>query len=358
MKILHAGYMHYIPESIKQQLENEVIIAGGLSDRVEWEVAYFSNNLNSLGIWHHKLKEYGRLIDYFNLRIRFYFWLFKIKKDFDCVLLRWPAGDFFTLALILFDNRIYTIHHTFEIKEVSLRNGITGKLKSFIEKYLSVFFLKKTKGIIGVTGEIVDYEINRVLQKKPTFIYPNGFDISSRKIVLDKRNGAPVFLMIASEFSPWQGLELVIDEMKAIAELFEFHVIGNTSNNQIKRANGDVRFVFHGMQDSDYINKVMENVDVGIAAYRLDLKGMTQACSLKVRDYLAAGVPVYSGHSDATIPNNFPYYINKRFNPYELIDFAKQIRTVPRQKVRDESEKYIDKRIYFRALTDWLLVNQ
>jgi len=204
----------------------------------------------------------------------------------------------------------------------------------------------------------VDYELNRVSQIKPTFVYPNGFDISSREITIDKRNGAPVFLMIATEFSPWQGLELVIDELKVISELFEFHVIGNVSDSQIKRGNGDERFVFHGMRDSGFINEVMGKVDVGIAAYRLDLKGMKQACSLKVRDYLAAGVPVYSGHADATIPDNFPYYINKELNPHELIDFAKQVRSVPRQKVREESEKYIDKRIYFKALTDWLLVNQ
>mgnify|MGYP003947363525 CR=1 FL=1 len=358
MKILHTGYMHYIPGSIKQQLESELTMSVGLANSVEWDVAFFSNDLISLGDWHHKLNAYGRAIDYFNLRIRFYYWLFRVSKDYDCVLLRWPAGDLFTLLLILLNNNIYTIHHTFEIKEVSLRKGRIGKLKSFIEKHLSVSSLKKARGIIGVTGEIVDYELNRVSQIKPTFVYPNGFDISSREITIDKRNGAPVFLMIATEFSPWQGLELVIDELKVISELFEFHVIGNVSDSQIKRGNGDERFVFHGMRDSGFINEVMGKVDVGIAAYRLDLKGMKQACSLKVRDYLAAGVPVYSGHADATIPDNFPYYINKELNPHELIDFAKQVRSVPRQKVREESEKYIDKRIYFKALTDWLLVNQ
>ena len=83
---------------------------------------------------------------------------------------------------------------------------------------------------------------------------------------------------------------------------------------------------------------------------------MKQACTLKVREYLAIGLPVVSGAIDSGFPVEFPYYmrINEGLEWGSAVEKVRQWRGVTRNEVRRVSSAYIDKQVLVKRLLDEL----
>ena len=64
----------------------------------------------------------------------------------------------------------------------------------------------------------------------------------------------------------------------------------------------------HGRLPQDAIFVLSAGVDAGDRFSRLIDRDMEEACTLKVREYLASGLPVVSGHRDSGLPADFPFY--------------------------------------------------
>ena len=65
------------------------------------------------------------------------------------------------------------------------------------------------------------------------------------------------------------------------------------------------RIVLHGVLDKQKIASLMASMDLSLGAFALDMVKARTACTLKVRESLGAGVPVYAGHSDVGV-NDLP----------------------------------------------------
>ncbi len=70
---------------------------------------------------------------------------------------------------------------------------------------------------------------------------------------------------------------------------------------------------------------------------------MKEACTLKVREYLNYGIPVYAGHRDAALPEEFPYYKNGDVNLSDMIHFAEKCRNFSKNEIARSAAKYISK---------------
>ena len=81
---------------------------------------------------------------------------------------------------------------------------------------------------------------------------------------------------------------------------------------------------------------------------------MNEGATLKVREMLAMGLPIYSGHVDTALPPEFPYYVNGEVDISAIIDFAQRVRNVPRKTVRGASIPYVDKRVWVEELGGFL----
>ena len=76
---------------------------------------------------------------------------------------------------------------------------------------------------------------------------------------------------------------------------------------------------------------------------------MHSACTLKTREYLSLGIPVFSGHYDI-FPSNFPFYRKGNLNIEEIIDFGIEMRRFSNLEIFEKSKKYIDKNILVNEL--------
>lgn len=356
-KILHFSLHKNIPLGVVNQLYSERKAGQQLSDKVLWDTAVFSHDdLNAEFQYHVPLLLNGsgffaKVLNYIKLRRVAYKWLKKNAKKYHAIVLRYRSGDLFLLKESYWFNNIFTLHHTKEIEEAKTRYGQWGKLEEFIERYIGRAILKKSSGILGVTQEIVDYEIGRIGIAKPSYCYPNGICMEDVSLSSDKRRGCPKFIFITSAYTKWHGMDLVLKRFADYSHDYVLHIVGiGSMDNYVD----DPRIKFHGVQQRPYIMSLLSECDVGLGSFGLNRIGLTEACHLKVREYLAAGLPVYSAYQDSGIPENFPYYNIGNIDIYELMEYALYARKISREDVRLSSRPYIEKAILMNKLVEWL----
>ena len=356
-KVLHFSLHKKIPSGVIHQLLSEQKSQKLLPDCIQWDTIVFSHDDKMAEI--HKpvpmiLTEnsiLGLALNYISLRTKAYKWLRQHANQYDAIVLRYRAGDLFLLKESRWFGNVFTLHHTKELEEAKTRYGQGGRFEEYLERYVGLRVLQKAKGIIGVTKDIASYELARISESKPSYCYPNGINMEDVQVVGDKRSGTPTLIFVASMYTQWHGLDLVLREFQKANRDFRLHVVGF---EKIDEPIEDDRIIFHGSQDRDYIINLMAECDLGLGSFALNRIGLLEACHLKVREYLAAGVPVYAAYRDAGLPDDFPFYKVGQISVDRIIEYALKARRYSRMDIRQASEQYIDKTILMNKLVNWL----
>lgn len=241
----------------------------------------------------------GKPTDWFRFRYGYYQWLMSQEDNYDAFVLRYYVHDPFQL---LFARRcskpVYFVHHTLEVPELRLPGTWLAKMRARLDDLIAVPTLRAAAGVIGVTQEIVDYEVARAgISNAKTFVYPNGIKFNEEPVA-DRRGQIPELLFVAGRFAPWHGLDLLLDSIEKSDAEFKLHLVGNVHEPDLRRAKKDSRIVVHGRLPSTEIRRIAETCWIGLSSFGLHRKNMKEACTLKVREYLMMGLPVYAGHRD------------------------------------------------------------
>lgn len=301
---------------------------------------------------------------------KLYVWwrTFVLAKQYDVVLLRAMAADPFCVFIAPFIRNLYTVHHTKEIEELDLL--MTGKRRLaavFLEKNIKPLAMRRLRGVVGVTAEIADYEMLRFPRVKKSFVFPNGIEMGEMSPVSDQRIKNEInLLFVSSVFYPWQGLDLLLAELSRHGESdpknpqVKLHLVGKINNEDqivISRLKTSVQVVQHGTLAGSELDRLFEIADVGLSSFALGRQGLGEACSLKVREYLNAGIPVFAGHRDSALPDDFPYYEYEvgELSFDRILRFAEEAKGVSREAVRREARPYINKQDIMIGLTDAIL---
>jgi glycosyltransferase involved in cell wall biosynthesis len=286
-----------------------------------------------------------------------------LSRKCDYLLHRHINFDPFSVFFSLFIKNRITVHHSKEIEELKLiRPGVKGRVASIIESSMAKFALRRNLALLGVTSEIAKYQLEVRELNMLWNIYPNGVSYKSINLANDQREKKQINVaFICGTFSKWHGLDRLVDalntELVNSLEL-KIHLIGNMSSVD-KKTKDSVQFSevyeLHGfLKEEDYKN-VIGKCDIGFGSFAMDREGLTEGATLKVRELLAMGFPVISGHSDVSLPHDFPYYYNvSAINLEEILDYARKMKSISRQGIRSESRKYIEKRVAMEKVIKWL----
>lgn len=353
MKFLHIGYSGHTQPGVLQQLEFERQAASDLG--LDWDIVFFSHGKESNSFVHTTGKEkngsgfFLKVYLYFLLRITVVKWLLKYRCQYDVVLIRYMAGDPFLLCLGFLVKNFVTVHHTVEEREIKLNNSAGRVLGIIMEFLASKFLISRAKGVIAVTGEILDYELSRT-SCRAGFVYPNGIRVDDKLVLRDSRNGKAKFIFCGARDYPWNGLDYIYQEIRNYPNFdFELHIVGDIEESFI-----DSRVVYHGVLDQEVLKCLYSKMDVGLGTFALYRQGMREACSLKSREYLLNGLPVMADHKDSAIPDTFPFYKKSYFDLNESIDFAMGLRQITKDKIYIEASPYLDKTEWLRKLNVWV----
>lgn len=359
MKILHSACLLRPSMGILKQMEEEAFAVKKMD--INWTVNFFvpkgqeiQSNVILEAKWTNS-KYLNNIVykffSWFMIRIEYYLWLLK-QKDVDVILIRYSVHDIFQLIFLLVSNKpIFLVHHTLEEPELYMNKNVIGRIRYFAEKIIGKFCIKYCYGIIGVTNEIIRYEIDRGgIPNKLAYIFPNGVNVNnSLKNIEEPSSGIKKILFVASEFSEWHGLDLIFLDMKDNEDNFELHLVGKLLPVDYDYAVQDSRVILHGVKNREFIEKLSNECHIALGSFALERKNMNEACTLKVREYLSLGLPVYSGHKDV-FPVDFKFYVMGNPSIKDIINFSNQCSIYTRNDIINDSKNYIDKACIVKKL--------
>jgi len=361
MKIVHLSIGRDLSGGIAKQLYFESLGAEGLEG----------------AIWHTISVHDGKLVYPFERKTplpfralflrNLYGWILalRLSRNYDIVIMRHITFDPFVFFFApLIRNRV-TVHHAKEIQELLLiREGWKGKAASILERVSGGVSARRVKMILGVTQEIADYERRVHKSNRPIGLYPNGIDANAVPELPDSRGKNEIHAaFVCSVFSPWHGLDKLINAADSTIDgenelPLTIHLIGQLTNEQIARL-GETpgrRRIFrrHGvMVDAEY-REILARCDFGITSLALERKDLTEASTLKVREMLAMGLPVYSGHHDPALHPDMPFVkITDCVNLKEMVDFAISVKKLSRADTRELALPYIEKKEAMRRVVHY-----
>ena len=363
MKIIHLTVVRELPGGIQKQLFFEYEPARD-EKAYSWEThAWHDYPAESPFV--SQVPAFFRFV--FLRQIFAWFQIIKLSRKCDYLLVRHMPFDPFGFLFSPFIKNRITVHHTKEVEEMVLvRPGWKGRMASRLEDYAGRFTLKRNFAIAGVTQEIVDYQRARAGGVVPGVVYPNGISAGSVALLGDERSGETFNLVfICTEFSSWHGLERLFDSALYCQSgqdslAIRVHLIGRISEHQRERINSSKAlsrvFIEHGILSEREYRKVMSRCDAGVGSLALEEKGLREASTLKVREMLAMGLPVVSGHVDSSLPESFPFY---EIYPEGSVDLKKAAtlfgeRKFSRQEVRRAAEPFITKTNAMKGVVDFL----
>jgi hypothetical protein len=254
----------------------------------------------------------------------------------------------------MINNRI-SVHHAKEVEELRLiRRDWRGALASALERRSGAFALKRVVAIAGVTNEIAEYEKNRSNSLSKILLFPNGINADAVAHIEENRRIDVINIaFICGTFSEWHGLDKLIKKIEdcdkdILKRIENIHLIGGLSDdykNMISRSPilSSIFYIHGFMKESEY-RKVLDICDIGLSSFALEREGLTEACTLKVRELLAMGLPIYSGHIDCAIRSDFRYYrYDSEIDIDSMVKFGFDMKIHKRYTVSRSSKKYIDK---------------
>ena len=360
MRILHIGALNSAIGNIGvvRQMQSEREVARDLG--IEWDVELWA--ADTLDEFEFVRTYPERCRSRVARRRHFFSTISEHMHRYDLVLLRYVPADPFLPFIKRRAARLALVFHTKDSIALRAQFNVWKGLVFSVADWISCqFVLRKADGLVSVTQDILDYHMRRAFLKDvPSVVVPNGIDLRRFPLVRDHREGKVKLLFVASTFFAWHGLTALLNSLADFRDRdsIELHLIGDVGQSDRRlidqrKLAGSVRL--HGRLDLLQLRHRLEQADVGVASFGLGEAGLREACTLKVREYLAAGVPVYSGHRDVAFPKTFDFYYVGLPDIAAMASFARRMRAVDRVAIRHAAERFIDKKELVVGLHEWAL---
>ena len=355
MRIIHITAIRNLNPGQRKQIESEVAAAKCI-DGAQWKSIAIHDSLPK-NPWERQVPYPFRRI--FLRYLYAWYVIAKYARQNDYVLVRHMPFDIFGMLLAPFVRNRVTIHHACEPAELRIvRQNWKGRVAALVETITGFSVISSAIAVAGVTSEISVYEANRCFRTKPYFDFPNGIAVDNFDPLSDNRSDNTVeAAFICGEFTDWHGLDLFFDAVEnSDGTVLRIHLIGKLLPKQKERLMASEKlqkaFLTYGVLGTQEYIPILEKCDFGIGSFALFRKGLEEASTLKVREYLAMGLPVYSGHKDTAFPKEFPYYVyTEELNLQSMLDFGFSQKINSRADVHHASTQFISKKaIIFKTI--------
>lgn len=178
--------------------------------------------------------------------------------------------------------------------------------------------LETVAGFVPVTQELRD---RFAVFGQPAEVIANGIDLAEfDPLPSPAAAGAPHLVFVGSAGSPWHGLERVAE----LARMFPDTTI-DVVGCPAPAAPQPTNLRFHGPLPREHYEPLLRAATAAIGTMALFRKRMDEACPLKVREYLAAGLPVIAGYRDTDVQPDTDYFLQLPNNDAPLAPHRERI---------------------------------
>lgn len=123
---------------------------------------------------------------------------------------------------------------------------------------------------------------------------------------LDQQPATARLVFIGSSGQPWHGID-AIAELAKLRPGWEFDIIGLHAAELQGPVPANLKF--HGPMSREEYQPLLDQADVAIGTMALYRKQMNEASPLKVREYLANGLPVITAYAETDFPRPVPFIL-------------------------------------------------
>jgi len=177
----------------------------------------------------------------------------------------------------------------------------------------------------------------------PAMNIVNGVDVRQFPLHTPNPQDAATHLLALASMAGWHGYDRAIRGLAIYPglEQVQLHMVGGDGDGSLaiwKRLAVELdlrsRVVFHGPLYGKALDEVVAGCDVGIGSLAMFRYGLRQGMSLKLREYMARGLPFIFAVEDPAIPDN-PRFCQRMPHDTSPIDiesvvtFAKQAKADP-----------------------------
>lgn len=217
-------------------------------------------------------------------------------------------------------------------QELKLRS----KHKYFVFSILRKAIYSRVTGAVYVSQELMNKNEFRLSSRVPRITIGNGIDLNQIEQLPQRIQKKPALLFVGSANQPWHGIDQLIQFGISKPDI-DIHIVGDSRN--IEQPN----LFFYGSLDRESYREIAAECVAGIGTLNLALKNMNEASPLKVREYLALGLPVISRYVDTDLAASEDFILELPSNSRPLDDFSKEIeefleewsnKRVPRERIR------------------------
>lgn len=266
----------------------------------------------------------------------------------------------YTRALLYVPNLISTLKHAAPYV-VEINSNDVAELKTFsrVGHWYNLLtrdlFFKNAAAFVCVSQELSRIE-PFAKYRKPTLVIGNGIDTQKYKSIPSTApaEGPCRFVFIGTPGQSWHG----IDKIGVLASALpkeHFTIIGLTPQELEK----ELRFTVPsnleaiGYLDDHASSEAIASAHIGIGTLSLYAKGLEEASALKVRQYLALGLPVILGCQDTDLSSHSEPFIlelpntpdNISAHIEEIKRFSISARDIERTLIRDFAARVLDTRV-------------
>ena len=168
--------------------------------------------------------------------------------------------------------------------------------------------LGKVAGLVAVTQELAESR-SFARFSRPTVVVANGIDLGSVREMPRPTGERIRLIFIGQPHCPWHGLDKVI-QLALARPQWHIDVVG-PNWDEIRALAGAIpaNILAHGLLDGPGYELILAQAHIGLGSLALYRKGMTEASTLKLREYLAVGLPSIIGYTDTDFPNGAPFLL-------------------------------------------------
>ncbi len=205
-----------------------------------------------------------------------------------------------------------TEHQTKEMEELAF--SLTGRIKSPLMWCYEKGPFQQVDALVGVTSEIADYERAKLRREVPVYVHTNGIDVAACPLSphVPFTREALRMVYVGTSTPHWQGVDRLVEGLAAYrgAVSPELHLVGHVTPELegLIRERGLTQAVhLHGMLHGTALDELLAGMHLAVGTLGIHRKGLACGCTLKVREYMARGLPFIISHIDEDIEDDFPF---------------------------------------------------
>jgi hypothetical protein len=215
--------------------------------------------------------------------------------------------------------------------------ALGGRLRATYNSLTRRLLLDRADALVFVTSELASGASFAGFRAR-RIVISNGIDLAAYPVLDGPSRGPLTLVFVGGGGEAWQGVDKVLELARRRPD-WRFDLVGELNVTDVPP---NIRL--HGRVERDPLLNILATADVGLGTLALHRKSLSEASPLKLREYVAVGLPVVYGHVDPDIDLLGPLALRISNTATNVVDELDQISTfvegargqrIPRSVLKD-----------------------